>query len=736
MNSTVLKILENAQKNNHSRLTILPHQMATVDFALKTIIDNKMSAMIFHDMGSGKTFVALIFALLISTEKNVVIILPNNNILEIWQSKIYQVQSLIGCPCDMDKIKMYSISTFILLKSTNDEIDTNKIMDCQDSVFIVDEAHIIFGNATGKFLLTIKQKTNVLFMLLTGSPISNTPKALVHIIRLMTGSDISPPKLINQKTKIIHISLNETGKELLESLLKGQISYYKNNGESIPTPKYIGQPVLNIPMIQCPMENIQEVDYDKTREMSSNEMFETMVVNVSMCALGQIFLYKVDNFINNLAFTSLLPNLKSNDGLLTGQDLVTLDISSKFKYFMKYILTEGIEKPEKHLIYFSNATYGTLIIRSIMLANGINEYKGANAKDPICFVCKHKKTCVECLFITFTILTSRVNESITPTLEVFNTRKNKHGHFISLLFASYALGQSYTLKEVKNLWFLTIPDTYSQYTQIIGRAIRKFSYENPNEEVKIRILSCVPKKYKHKQLKPDMTDEEIDKLPFDIKKQYYLESKSNESSKIYSIFQGISKQYKDPVHKNLWRTMVVELLRIYFKSHPRVKRTDSKFMTFMTFPGPDLETLNKIITELLDAHVQILNDIFGSCLLYYPWGNDEIITVPIQLTLPKHCISIPLTKEENIVLTRDSTGIEVSLLVSKSTGKMLKYSLDGKNIVVNTVNISKNALLIICEKLKITLPAKHTKKNTLNLIEAKLTELQTKNPHLKYIEYK
>ncbi|BCT22634.1 early transcription factor [Carp edema virus] len=731
MNKIIFDKLTKTSKDLKSlELTILPHQMATLDFIFKTVLVKNQGILLFHEMGSGKTLLALLFALLVSVKKTVIILLPNTNILNIWKQNLDFAEILICSEIKKDNIQLYTISHFIGMNSNDKNFNKEKIQIYKDCVFIVDEAHNLFGNKTGVYLMTIKKTLNVPFLLLTGSPINNTPKTLVYIISLITGEDVSNSVMINQKTKIIHINLSEEGEQQLRKSLENKISYYKNELTTVPTPKFDGEKILEIPAILCPMSDIQEKEYIIARQNTNNEMFERLVINVSLAALGKQFLYNEVASLNNLEDQELMANLRIHKGSLIGKELVTLDISSKMKYFINYIKEHIDTGLHKHLIYFSNATYGSFIIKAIMLSNGISEYNGSLAKDPICMICNTKKTCKQCIWLTFAILTSKVSEVITPTLEIFNSTKNKKGYFLTFLFASNVLSESYTLKEVKTLWFLTIPETYSQFIQIIGRAIRKFSYENHKEDVRIKILSTVPKSYKHKVLHKNMKDDEIDQLPFDIKKQYYLELKSNESDRIYDIFKELSEKYSSEINEHVKVPMMAELTRQFFNKHCRVPFNSKDLRAFLKVDGfktisPDF--IESTLTTFVDSHMQVINDTFKSCLLYR--HKDEIITVPIRIELPNYYINIKMNKvikgNEELEGIKELNDV---ILTIHQTEKIISYN----DKIININSAIKEELIEICKKLGI----ENTQGKRMVLTERilnKLKELQKLNPNKLYI---
>lgn len=610
---------------------ILPHQLATLDFLLRSILDENNSVLLFHIMGSGKTIIALLFALIVSKFKKVYILVPNINILKIFNYNMDIAVNLINTDYVAENIYIYSTTSFYSLNYNDNVINYNGLAKYNNSIFIVDEAHNIFGNNTGELMTVIKNKNRVPFLLLSGSPITNTPITLSNIISIMSDEGINFGDIIIQGKKVFQILLNENGVAVLQRILKNKISYYELQDTELPSIVFHGRPFLDTRVVYCHMSRLQERDYVNVRKLCNNEMFEKNMNNVSLAVLGPL------NLINNLDILfqdqdkELYPNLKISNGVLYGNELVELNISSKFKYFIGRV--QNLHG--KHFIYFSNSTYGSLVIKYIMLSNGYSEYNGSQGTNPRTIGGRLK---------TFAIVTSKMKASLEEMLAVYNSPQNNDGSRIMFLFSSNIMSESYTLKEVTHIWFMTIPDTFSQYNQILGRSIRKFSYSNISEPVNVYLLAAI-----YSDFNDDITSldnysiDEINVLPFDIKKLLYLKFKTKETKRIYSILKDISVNYRLPPHPYVVDAVLGEITRQFFYHHSRIKYTDKALFSAINRVLKSPEETRNYIEAITTGHFFVSNRVFDKSLLYR--HGDDIIVVPFKLTHGRFVWAINFRKE-------------------------------------------------------------------------------------------
>ncbi|AAR07440.1 84R [Yaba monkey tumor virus] len=630
-----LEIVDLFNGHVNSIPNILPHQLATLDYLVRSIIDENKSVLLFHIMGSGKTIIALLFALVASRFKKVYILVPNINILKIFNYSMDVAINLFNSEYILENIFIHSTTSFYSLNYNDNVINYNGLSRYNNAIFIIDEAHNIFGNNTGELMTVIKNKNKIPFLLLSGSPITNTPITLSNIISLMSDENINFGDIIIQGKKVFQILLNENGVNVLKNILKGRISYYEMPSTDLPKVQYHGKKFLDTRVVYCHMSKLQEKDYNNVRKLCNNEMFEKNMNNVSLAVLGQL------NFINNLDILfqeqdkELYPNLKISNGILYGDELTTLNISSKFKYFIGKITS----LTGKQFIYFSNSTYGGLIIKYIMLSNGYSEYNGSQGTNPKLINGKPK---------TFAIVTSKMKSSLEDLLNVYNSQLNKDGSQIMFLFSSNIMSESYTLKEVRNIWFMTIPDTFSQYNQILGRSIRKFSYFDISKPVNVYLLATV-----YADFDDDITSledyslDEINTLPFDIKKLLYLKFKTKETNRIYSILQNISDTYRMPPHPYIVELVLGEIVRQFFYHHSRISFDSKELINAIQLVLPNIDMAKKYINEVVNGHFFVSNKVFDKSLLYR-YKND-IITVPFKLSHERFVWGVNFRKEYNVV---------------------------------------------------------------------------------------
>ncbi len=633
MNSRIIDLFKD---HTDTIPNILPHQLATLDYLVRRVIDENRSVLLFHIMGSGKTIIALLFALVASRFKKVYILVPNINILKIFNYSMSIAINLFNADYILENIFIHSTTSFYSLNYNDNVINYNGLTRYNNSIFIIDEAHNIFGNNTGELMTVIKNKNKIPFLLLSGSPITNTPITLSNIIGLMSDEDINFGDIIIQGKKVFQILLNEHGVEVLRRILKGRISYYQMPDTDLPTIQYHGRKFLDTKVVYCHMSKLQERDYIIVRKMCNNEMFEKNMNNVSLAVLGQL------NFINNLDILfqdqdkELYNNLKISNGVLYGDELLSLNISSKFKFFIGRIPSlKG-----KHFIYFSNSTYGGLVIKYIMLSNGYSEYGGSQGTNPKTINGKPKM---------FAIVTSKMKSSLEDLLAVYNSPSNNDGSRLMFLFSSNIMSESYTLKEVRNIWFMTIPDTFSQYNQILGRSIRKFSYEDISIPVNVYLLAAVYSDFNDEIISlDDYNLDEINVLPFDIKKLLYLKFKTKETTRIYSILRDISETYSLPPHKSIVDIVLGEMVRQFFYYNSRIKINDKRLLRIVRSVLISEEEAKKYIDLITEGHFFVSNKVFDKSLLY-KYG-DDIITVPFNISFEPFVWGVNFRKEYSSVV--------------------------------------------------------------------------------------
>ncbi|BAO49470.1 putative early transcription factor small subunit [Alphaentomopoxvirus acuprea] len=652
---------------------ILPHQLATLDYLYKTCVENNKSVLLFHKMGSGKTMISLLFAIIICNIKKILIVLPNSSILDMWKSNLFDAIKLLP----MKEYLLENIEFTTRTKLNENilgvgqnitEIIENKIQNYNNYIMIIDEAHNFFGNITGKVLINIRKKTNIVYLLLTGSPITNTVTTLKDIVELLAKENFDFNKYIEQVgNKVFEKSINKSGIEFLNTHLSGLISYYDEERKDLPQVVFKGKKIFLYPLVLCPMSELHEKNYNEIADVTENEMFIKLLMNVSFVALGP-----KDNYIHfkELSDQQIFDNLYISNGRFYGSELIDLNISSKLKTFRDTIFKE--RNVGKRFIYFANSTIGSAIIRSVMRANGISEYGKEILNNYTCVNCITDKSCNdnECIPMKFIIITSKEsnkgnNNYINNILSIFNEDINDEGHNILLLFGSKIISEAYTLKNVKDIWFLTVPETKSEFDQCIARAVRTFSYKDLNIKVTVRVcvatlsntlisdISKTIEQYRYETL--TVTDKSIllneielklgrssQDLSYDFRKQLYSELKFEKSKVADNIFKKLNVFITDKINNIVFECFIIEKIRRFCYTNNRFKYND-----VINFLSKDIDYNNIYTDEILhntneaiENHLIIYNNVFGIC--YLDKYNDDIVTIPVILDYNEYLYSVRL----------------------------------------------------------------------------------------------
>ncbi|AAG02880.1 putative early transcription factor small subunit [Betaentomopoxvirus amoorei] len=670
MNKVILDDLRNDNIPNNIA-QILPHQLATLDFLYQKCINNANSVLLFHKMGSGKTIISLLFSILICNIKKVIIVLPSYSILEMWKQNLYR--SLILLPNKEYNLQNIEFTTrtklnedIMLIGKT--DIINEKLKNYNDYIMIIDEAHNFFGNMTGSVLSTLRKNTNIIYVLLTGSPITNTVSTIKDIVELLTRETFDENKYIKiGGNRVFEKSINNEGIAFLNKNLKGLISYYDEERKDVPEVKYRGKKIFLCPLTLCPMSKLHEENYYEVARNTKNDMFVKLLMSVSLVALGSISNY--ENFSQFMETDKkIFDNFYISNGKFSGSELVTLNISSKLKTFRDTIFKE--RNVGKRFVYFANSTIGSAIIRSVMLANGISEYGKEIVNNFTCVNCIKDKICHngECIPMRFVIITSKeLNKGnsnyINNILSIFNEDINDDGNNIMFLFGSKIISEAYTLKNVKDIWFLTVPETKSELDQCVARAVRSFSYKDTNTKVIIRIciasttntlsndVSKTIEQYKDVNISDVYKNTLLNKiellltessytLSYDFRKQLYSELKFEKSKVADNIFKNLTILSSDTIESDVLECFVLEKIRRYCYYNTRFKFTTLNEYIIKNIDIKYNDKIKEYINNAIESSFVIENDIFGNCYLTY--FKNDIVTVPIVLEYNNHLLSVRL----------------------------------------------------------------------------------------------
>ena len=161
-------------------IKLKPHQEKVVGFMKNT---DQRGIILYHGLGSGKTITSIAIAELF--DKTVVVVVPASMRTQ-WDKELATMK--------VNK-KNYQVFSY-------EQINDEKIESVNEKVFIVDEAHRIRSSktVTSKTLVKLLQDSFKV-ILLTGTPMVNTPVDMSPLINVIKGENILPmdDKQFNEK---------------------------------------------------------------------------------------------------------------------------------------------------------------------------------------------------------------------------------------------------------------------------------------------------------------------------------------------------------------------------------------------------------------------------------------------------------------------------------------------------------------------------------------------------------
>lgn len=570
--------------------TLLPHQLSCLDFLLRVAYEQRNNILLYHKMGSGKTILSLLFALYVSSvNEKVLILVPNLSILEIWNKQLsLAIQILPSIKYNLNNIIILTKNSFVSTTHDINNIIINKVKLYDNYFIIVDESHNYFGNTTGLNLIKLGNNVSAVFILLSGSPLTNTVIPIKDIVNILKKDAEFKSSFLRKKGRVFNYELTQEGKDFVKKELSGLISYYTQI-DNVPKLKFFGKRIITYPVINCFMSPLQLKIYNviKKEILNSNEMFSKLLLNASFCTIT----YDVNFYLNFTEFIkhdkNLLPGLQISKGKLFGEQLVKLDISCKLKYLKENYIDNVVLK--KKFVYFSNSTIGSFILRNVLDANGLTEFGNNIGNNYLCIYCKKKRTCKICKPMKYIIITSKETETdmnkINYLLEEYNKEKNDDGKEIMFLFGSKIISEAYTLKEVASIIFLTIPESKSELLQIVSRAIRSFSHKDLNQLILANILIAIDNEENNliktlgnsKEITSATITKNLDEfenfisnysMSFDLKKILYLEIKKEKTQNLLKIFKYLHTNYYSLPHKLILSLVDLENIKRYVYTSP------------------------------------------------------------------------------------------------------------------------------------------------------------------------
>lgn len=467
-------------RNLHNEDKLYPHQEFVRRF-LSPITPYKFLIM-FHSLGSGKSIACISVAVdhYLYDKKKCLVVTKGDSGTENFmkQVKIYNKMSTRKTKWD-ESIFQYKHYISLSNSITNMSDDDIK-QSYSNKIIILDEVHnirylrkIVENSVYGSIIKIIQLCSNVKIIMATATPMTDNQdqvKSLLGICNYFRDNKgsmngiISYNEIIHDKPKSIHIGTEEYISNLCiytSNMIGYQKEYYKKEHSDKP-PDDIYRHLTHISLF-CFDDGICGRDVIKTK-MNKSIILST----ITSMSTNNVREFKYSHYTIKQEFAHLL----------TGENL--RKCSSKY-----YSVMESIKKADGNSFIFLEEVKGSglLLLAAILEQHGYTLYNGEDISrlQPG----KRYTMCVGSLDIC---------PNNNDRLGGFNNDLNKDGDYVHVLLGSKVIGESITLKNVRNFHCLTPHWNDSTINQAIGRVIRNGSHnalDKDKRDVKIYIHASI-----------------------------------------------------------------------------------------------------------------------------------------------------------------------------------------------------------------------------------------------------
>ena len=459
------------------------HQYIINKFFNNIQFEHIKGMLFYHSMGSGKTITSISIALeFIKNFKEKVIIMANKSLHQNYIFDIKKFLSFNNNNYSEESINNIIDKDFIFISmNASNIISKFKAINIKNKLLIIDEAHNMFNSVVnGSQNMTeiyniIRNENNLKLILLSGTPIVNTPYESVICFNLLINNKykILPENYADFLNYFIDIDNDELYKLRLDKLgnrIVGLISHYENEiNEDFPKN-------LGIDVIKCPMTKTQSEQYfifkNMELEKQSNYFSKNRGKNIGIAKnnKGSIGDYKIktrmlsnilpqDDVINCIKFNKIYDNINNiNNGK---------NISLIYSQFTNDF---GIASLEKYLL-----KKNMLCLNKEFNITHLNENDFFNNNNNI-----ENKSIVENILKKkyFAIISGTVDfEDRQKIQNLINNPKNKYGEFISIVIVSSTGAEGLNFSNLRSIHILESYWNYSRILQIQARGIRYLSHK-------------------------------------------------------------------------------------------------------------------------------------------------------------------------------------------------------------------------------------------------------------------
>jgi hypothetical protein len=601
----------------------------------------------------------------------------------------------------------YKFMSFGDLAKALNAMDLTKAIEVFDnSIFILDEVHHLLTDVSSAKQREL-QNINLLFqtlpnrkvILLSGTPMVNSPKDIVPIVNLML------PKSEMLKW---NPNIDEFKKQLAEKV-KGRVSYLKEETGGGRTPAMIEKGDLRAPMEYFKLEYVEMSPFQtEAYNKQPRGDFERERRDASMFVFpdGSVGRDGASAWTSNGNLTLAFKKLITTGGRLDLQKLKKY--SCKFARALQYI-----NKGPWPIYIYSNLILGDAdqikggglrLFSQLLKMSGMKPFTGGSAQN------------------SYIYFTSRTVPSAS-ILAAFNSPENKDGRLCKVILGSEASSEGYTFRNIKAEVILTPHDNYTETAQAIARGIRVNSHDTNDTSVEVARLAAVPsdgtigvdqEMYRRSEIK-DVKIKDIEHVlkenafdcafNYDQNKREDREDNSRDCDykECKYTCEGIDDEYldeggyyadPDELDVSTWdlyyapKSPLINDIKNIFDVQNKITLSDLHSRL-----GKDLYSENLLLVvldDLIDRRVEITQRKGVSCYLNH---FDNIIFLTFDFVQTVGSLSLTETEYlDNPVITVDKTQISI---FEKETNSDLRKLLSNP-LVLFSVDIASTQKKVAC----------------------------------------
>ena len=443
------------------------------------------SLIMYHSLGSGKSIACIAVAVdhYLHDGKRCIIVTKGPTGTENFAKQIQMYHEMSSRNEEWD-MSFFSFRRYIEMSNqVKNLLDEDVIKAFSNSIIVLDEVHNVRylrketeKSVYGSIIRLLRLCSNLKIIIATATPMTDSPEQIQSLLGICNYSRNSEHKwsmngIISYNSTILHKPDSyEIGTEDFISGIRvypsymtshQEIAYRKENG--VQPPDDIYRKLTHISLF-CFEDGVygREIQQTKMTRTKTN----VLITSMSTKQTKEIKYYKY----------SILPQYAH---MLTGNNLR----KSSCKY-SKVIEDLTMNTRGNTFIFLEEVKgSGLLLLASVLEQHGYELYIGQDLDK----IPKRKR-------YTMCVGSSDICPNNTDRLDGFNSNINKDGEYVEVLLGSKVIGESITLKNVRQFYCITPHWNDSTVDQAIGRAVRNGSHsvlEENQRNVNIYIHAAI-----------------------------------------------------------------------------------------------------------------------------------------------------------------------------------------------------------------------------------------------------